>query len=116
MKARPLEELHKRNNVEASIFQLGFTLRNNKSKYRGLIKQKIWAYCRCLWVNLVRILNFTKQLCQRTSVLEEKLVLAAILGSTYSIYGHMIKKLAGASNRIFNPTFLKYFSSFYRFI
>lgn len=116
MKARPLEELHKRNNVEASIFQLGFTLRNNKSKYRGLIKQKIWAYCRCLWVNLVRILNFTKQLCQRTSVLEEKLVLAAILGSTYSIYSHMIKKLAGASNRIFNPTFLKYFTSFYRFI
>ena len=67
MKARPFEELHKRNNVEASIFQLSFPLRNNKSKYRGLIKQKIWAYCRCLWINLIRILNFTKQTCQRTS-------------------------------------------------
>ena len=66
MKQRPLEELHKRNNVEASIFQLGFPLRNNKSKYRGLLKQKTWAYCRCLWINLVRILNFTKQICQRT--------------------------------------------------
>jgi hypothetical protein len=66
MKGRPLEELHKRNNVEASIFQLGFPLRNNKSKYRGLIKQKTWAYCRCLWINLIRILNFTKQICQRT--------------------------------------------------
>jgi hypothetical protein len=66
MKRRPLEELRKRNNVEASIFQLGFTLRNNKSKYRGLIKQKTWAYCRCLWINLIRILNFTKQICQRT--------------------------------------------------
>lgn len=66
MKQRPLEELHKRNNVEASIFQLSFPLRNNKSKYRGLLKQKTWAYCRCLWINLVRILNFTKQLCQRT--------------------------------------------------
>jgi len=66
MKGRPLEELHKRNNVEATIFQLSFPLRNNKSKYRGLIKQKIWAYCRCLWINLVRILNFTKQICQRT--------------------------------------------------
>ncbi len=66
MKQRPLEELHKRNNVEASIFQLGFPLRNNKSKYRGLIKQKIWACCRCIWINLVRILNFTKQICQRT--------------------------------------------------
>jgi len=65
MKGRPLEELHKRNNVEATIFQLGYPLRNNKSKYRGLIKQKSWAYCRCLWINLVRILNFTKQICQR---------------------------------------------------
>jgi hypothetical protein len=66
MKERPLEELHKRNNVEATIFQLSVPLKNNKSKYRGLIKQKTWAYCRCLWINLVRILNFTKQICQRT--------------------------------------------------
>ena len=66
MKTRPLEELHKRNNVEATIFQLSIPLRNNKSKYRGHIKQKTWAYCRCLWINLVRILNFTKQICQRT--------------------------------------------------
>ena len=48
------------------ILQIGFPLRNNKSKYRGLIKQKTWAYCRCLWINLIRILNFTKQICQRT--------------------------------------------------
>ncbi|HBQ81453.1 MAG TPA: transposase [Bacteroidales bacterium] len=66
MKGRSLEELHKRNNVEATIFQLSYPLRNNKSKYRGIIKQKTWAYCRCLWINLVRILNFTKQICQRT--------------------------------------------------
>jgi len=66
MKGRSLEELHKRNNVEATIFQLGFPLRNNKSKYRGIIKQKTWAYCRCLWINLIRILYFTKQICQRT--------------------------------------------------
>ena len=66
MKGRPKEELHKRNNVEATIFQLSFPLRNNKSKYRGHIKQKMWTCCRCLWINLVRILNFTKQICQRT--------------------------------------------------
>ncbi len=66
MKQRPLEELHKRNNVEATIFQVGIPLTNGKSKYRGLFKQNIWVNCRCLWVNLVRIINFTKQLCQRT--------------------------------------------------
>lgn len=66
MKRRPLEELHKRNNVEATIFQLGIPLTNGKSKYRGQIKQKMWTVCRCLWINLVRIVNFTKQICQRT--------------------------------------------------
>ncbi|MBP7509907.1 MAG: transposase [Prolixibacteraceae bacterium] len=66
LKKRAEEELHTRNNVEATIFQLGIPLRNNKSKYRGLIKQKIWTYCRCLWINLVRILNYMKQICQRT--------------------------------------------------
>jgi len=66
MKQRPLEELHQRNNVEATIFQVGIPLSNGKSKYRGLIKQNIWINCRCLWINLVRIINFTKQRCQRT--------------------------------------------------
>jgi len=75
MKERSEEELHTRNNVEATIFQLGIPLRNNKSKYRGLIKQKIWTYCRCLWINLIRILNFTKQICQRTLKTMEKPVI-----------------------------------------
>jgi len=78
MKGRSEEELHKRNNVEATIFQLGFPLRNNKSKYRRLIKQKTWAYCRCLWINLVRILNFTKQICQRTFKTMEKPALVPV--------------------------------------
>jgi hypothetical protein len=69
LKGRSREELNKRNNVEASIFQLAYLLRNNKSKYRGIAKQKIWAVCRCLWVNLVRILNYMKQTCQRTPIL-----------------------------------------------
>lgn len=71
MKQRPLEELHKRNNVEATIFQLSFLLRNNKTRYRGQFKQKVWAYCRCLWINLVRIINFMKQTCQRTFKMEK---------------------------------------------
>lgn len=67
MKQRPIEELQKRNNVEATIFQLGLFLRNGKSKYRGLFKQQAWTLCRCLWNNLVRIMNFLKQTCQRTT-------------------------------------------------
>ena len=116
MMSRPLEELHKRNNVEASIFQLGFLLRNNKSKYRGLIKQKIWTFCRCLWINLVRILKFTKQTCQRTPGLIKKSLLAAIFGLTQSFYCRMIKNLMREDNRIFNLIFFKNLSSVYHLI
>jgi hypothetical protein len=50
--------LNVRNNVEATIFQLGYHYTNDKSRYRGMIKHRIWANVRCLWVNFVRILNF----------------------------------------------------------
>jgi Transposase domain (DUF772) len=66
MRERPLEELHIRNNVEATVFQLAYRLRNNKTRYRGLIKTQMWAVCRCFWINLVRIVNFIQQTCQRT--------------------------------------------------
>jgi hypothetical protein len=85
IKGRTVEELHKRNNVEATIFQLGIPLRNNKSKYRGLIKQKIWTYCRCLWINLIRILNFTKQICQRTSKTMKKPALVPFLSDYFNL-------------------------------
>jgi hypothetical protein len=55
---RTQRELNVRNNVEATIFQLGYHYSNAKSRYRGLSKHKIWANIRCLWVNFVRIVNF----------------------------------------------------------
>ncbi|NLC13656.1 MAG: transposase [Chloroflexi bacterium] len=79
MRGRSLEELHKRNNVEATVFQLSYPLRNNKTKYRGLIKTRMWAVCRCLWINLVRIVNFTQQTCQRTFQTAEKAVFVDLL-------------------------------------
>ena len=68
IKQRPIEELRKRNNVEATIFQLAYHLRNKKSKYRTMIKQQIWANCRCLWINFVRILKYITQTYQRTFI------------------------------------------------
>ncbi|MDR0795519.1 MAG: transposase [Tannerella sp.] len=56
--ARTPEELNRRNNVEATIFQLGYHYPNAKSRYRGLVKHKMWANCRCLWINFVRIANY----------------------------------------------------------
>jgi hypothetical protein len=66
MKQRPIEESQKRNNVEATIFHVAYSLHSGKAKYRGLIKNQAWAICRCLWVNLVRIIHFLEQTCQRT--------------------------------------------------
>ena len=58
----PIEILQKRNNVEATIFQLAYHYPNAKSRYRGLIKHQMWANIRCFWVNFVRILNYSKKL------------------------------------------------------
>lgn len=54
----PIGILQKRNNVEATIFQLAYHFPNAKSRYRGLVKHQMWANTRCLWVNFVRIMNF----------------------------------------------------------
>jgi len=58
---RTTEELNKRNNVESTIYCLGQRLNNAKSKYRGLLKQRLWAWSRCLWINLVRIVHFVNE-------------------------------------------------------
>lgn len=54
----PQSERNKRNNVEATIFQLCFHSRNNKTRYRGQRKHELWALARCMWMNLRRIVIF----------------------------------------------------------
>ncbi|MDS1032818.1 transposase [Porphyromonadaceae sp. NP-X] len=54
----PQEEQRKRNNVEATIFQYCFHTRNNKTRYRGLLKHKLFSFARCLWINHVRLANY----------------------------------------------------------
>lgn len=66
LKDIPIAETNIRNNVEATIFQLGYHYSNDKSRYRGLAKHKLWAYSRSLWINFVRIMKYVTQLCQRT--------------------------------------------------
>ena len=91
MRGRSLEELHKRNNVEATVFQLSYPLRNNKTKYRGLFKTQMWAVCRCFWINLVRIVKFTQQTCQRTFQTAIKAVLVDLLLPLWASFMHMMR-------------------------
>jgi hypothetical protein len=81
----PIEVLQKRNNVEATIFQLGYHYSNDKSRYRGLIKHKMWANIRCLWVNFVRILKYIKQICQRTTFLTKNALFCLILKLKFAL-------------------------------
>lgn len=62
----PVELLNVRNNVEATIFQIGYHYGRQKSRYRGLVKHKMWASMRCLWVNFVRIVNYVTSDCPKT--------------------------------------------------
>ena len=62
----PRDELNIRNNVEATIFQLGYHCPNDKTRYRTLCKHKMWANARAIGINFRRILNYVKQTCQRT--------------------------------------------------
>lgn len=67
IKEMPKELSNRRCNVEASIFQLCFLSRNNKTRYRGIIKHKLWAIGRCLWINMVRIKNYLIELWEKTA-------------------------------------------------
>lgn len=64
----PPSETNIRNNVEATVFQLGYHYPNDKSRYRSLAKHRLWAYARSLWVNFVRIDKYVTQICQRPPI------------------------------------------------
>jgi len=44
--------------IEETIFQLGYRFPNAKSRYRGVVKHKMWVNLRCFWINLDRIAIF----------------------------------------------------------
>ena len=79
----PKEILQKRNNVEATIFQLGYHYPNAKSRYRGQIKHQIWANLRCLWVNFVRIWKFVTQKTQKATISAKTLLVSTITRLIY---------------------------------
>ena len=63
----PIEEQMKRNNVEATMFQYCFHSKNNKTRYRGMLKHKLYSYARCLWMNHVRLMIYLITTCQGTT-------------------------------------------------
>lgn len=66
LEAIPKKELNRRNNVEAAMFQISYHTRNNKTRYRGLVKHVMWACSRCMWMNFIRLMIFQTTTSQRT--------------------------------------------------
>jgi len=58
--SRSPSELQRRNNVEATVFQLASPLRGGKTRYRGRYPHQIWAVARALWINVGRITRYGK--------------------------------------------------------
>lgn len=88
----PIETLQKRNNVEATIFQLGYHCSNAKSRYRGHIKHQMWANIRCLWVNFVRIRKYVERLCLKNRFFAKKW-LNSLLSKLFNVLKTAMKKI-----------------------
>ena len=52
------EEKAKRNNVEASMYMINRNNHNGKTKYRGLIKNRIIINAKVMWINFIRGIKF----------------------------------------------------------
>ena len=78
----PPEEQHKRNNVEAAMFQYSFHTRNGKTRYRGLFKHRMQAYARAMWMNLRRVVIFHLSAFQRP--------ILALFGPLRGAFGHLV--------------------------
>jgi hypothetical protein len=87
----PIEVLQKRNNVEATIFQIGYHYPNAKSRYRGLHKHQMWANIRCLWVNFVRVLKYLGSLGEKTPSFEEMATKLLFVTALVSLFMQILK-------------------------
>lgn len=80
LESLPIEQQHKRNNIEAAMFQYSFHTRNGKTRYRGLSKHRLHAFNRCLWMNLRRIVKYKNTTNQRP--------LSGLLGSIRAVWSY----------------------------
>ncbi len=67
------------------MFQYGFHTRNGKTRYRGLLKHRLHAYSRCMWMNLRRMAIFQIPRFQRSKF--------ALFGPFREVYG-LIKMIS----------------------
>ena len=99
----PIEKRNKRNNVEATIFQLSYFSRNNKTRYRGMFKTQMWAILRCIWINLRRIYAYVKPICQRT--IKNRAIMSKNLAFIARLFDFPILNMTSCPNYEFDYLF-----------
>ncbi|MBQ8708850.1 MAG: hypothetical protein IJ523_12250, partial [Succinivibrionaceae bacterium] len=55
------EVLSRRNNVEATMFLISQNTRNNKTRYRGIFRNKLAITTMSIWINFVRLTGCKKK-------------------------------------------------------
>jgi hypothetical protein len=109
--AIPQKEQNKRDNVEATIFQYCFHTRNNKTRYRGLLKHKLFSFARCLWINHVRLANYLITTGQRAHenrlITDFRHIKSSILEKLFLVIVFLLPRSIKTGNRKSTNLFLK---------
>ena len=105
------EEQNKRNNVEATIFQYCFHTRNDKTRYRGLLKHKLFTFARCLWINHVRPGNYPITTGQRAHenhlITDFRYIKSSILEKLFRVIDFLLPRSIKTGNEKSRNYFLK---------
>ena len=67
------------------MFQYSFHTRNGKTRYRDLLKHRIHAYSRCMWMNLKKMVIFQISTFQRSIF-----ALFGLLGPIREVFGYFM--------------------------
>ena len=109
--AVPQEEQNKRNNVEATIFQYCYHTRNNKTRYRGLLKHKLFTFARCLWINHVRLENYLITTDQRAHenrlITDFRYIMSSIMEKLFNVIDFLLPRSTKTGNEKSSYLFFK---------
>lgn len=109
--AIPGQEQMKRNNVEATIFQYCFHTRNNKTRYRGLLRHKLFTFARCLWINHVRLGKYLITIGQRAHenglITSFRYIKTSIMEKLFIVFGFLLPRFSTTGNEKSKNGFFK---------
>jgi len=109
--AIPGQEQMKRNNVKATIFQYCFHTRNNKTRFRGLLRHKLFTFARCLWINHVRLGNYLITIGQRAHengfITSFRYIKTSIMEKLFIVFDFLLPRFSETGNEKSKNGFFK---------